>query len=77
MRHSGEEKKRSREWPFGVSEFEVGGGETPATLQDGGGQVETEVTRGVLMGPYPSMRPVSFMRGPTEIERVGFGPQTG
>lgn len=69
--------KWSRGWPFGVSEFEVGGGETPAMLRHGGGQVETEVARGVLMGPYPSTRPVSLIRSPTEIERVGFGPQTG
>ena len=46
-------------------------------LRHGGGQVETEVARGVLMGPYPSTRPVSLMRSPTEIKRVGFGPPTG
>ncbi|KAH0914580.1 hypothetical protein HID58_029026 [Brassica napus] len=72
-RQSGEEKKRSREWPFGVSEFEVGGGVTPATFRDGGGQVEAEETRGVLMGSYPFMRLAFLTRGRTEVGRVGIG----
>ncbi|CAN7140189.1 unnamed protein product, partial [Brassica rapa subsp. narinosa] len=67
MRLSEVKTKRSCEWPFGVSEFEVGGGETPVTFRDGGGQVEAEETRGMLMGAYPSTRPASLMRGPTEV----------
>nr|VDD50925.1 unnamed protein product [Brassica oleracea] len=75
MKLSEVETKRGREKLFGVSELEVCGGGAPATSRDGGGQVEAEETRVLLMGFYPSTRPASLTRGPTEIGRVWFGPQ--
>ena len=70
-----EEKSLPRWRLFGVSELEVCGGGAPATSRDGGGQVEAEETRVLLMGFYPSTRPASLTRGPTEIGRVWFGPR--
>ncbi|KAL0825393.1 hypothetical protein Bca101_049070 [Brassica carinata] len=75
-RQSVEEKSWPRWRLFGISELEVCGGGAPARSRDGGGQVEAEETRVVLMGSYPSTRPASLTRGPTEIGRVWFGPQT-
>ncbi|CAN6978019.1 unnamed protein product, partial [Brassica rapa subsp. trilocularis] len=40
----------------------------------GGGQVETEETRVVLMGSYPPTRPASLTRRPTKVGRIWFGP---
>ncbi|CAN7073050.1 unnamed protein product [Brassica oleracea var. botrytis] len=74
MKLSEVETKRGREKFFGVSELEVCGGGAPATSRDGGSQVEAEETRVLLMGFYPSTRPASLTRGPTEIGRVWFGP---
>ena len=70
-----EEKSLPRWRLFGVSELEVCGGGAPVTSRDGGGQVEAEETRVVLMGSYPSTRPASLTRGPTEIGRVWSGSQ--
>ncbi|KAF2567759.1 hypothetical protein F2Q68_00024597 [Brassica cretica] len=74
-RQSVEEKSWSRWRLFGVSDLEACGGGAPVTSRDGGGQVEAEETRVVLMGSYPSTRPAYLMRGPTEVGRVWFGPQ--
>ncbi|KAF3579532.1 hypothetical protein DY000_02029753 [Brassica cretica] len=66
-RQSVEEKSWSRWRLFGVSDLEACGGGAPVTSRDGGGQVEAEETRVVLMGSYPSTRPAYLMRGPTEV----------
>ncbi|KAF3534445.1 hypothetical protein DY000_02039762 [Brassica cretica] len=74
-RQSVEEKSWPRWRLFGVSELEVCGGGAPATSRDGGGQVEAEEMRVLLMESYPSTRPASLTCGPTEIGRVWFGHQ--